>query len=99
MYWNTEFVVFIFVIELKITKAHVFDIWSIFEKYLQIQSNTHKNDQHHIGVTGKALPDWLRSQDNIFYTWSMMLSTPTIQPHIEIQHSDHTLDFTQVKRC
>ena len=32
-----------FVFELKITKGHVFDIWSIFEKYLQIQSNTHKN--------------------------------------------------------
>ena len=34
-----------FVFELKITKGRVlvFDILSVLEKYLQIQSNTHKN--------------------------------------------------------
>ena len=26
-------------------KRHVFDIWSVFETYLQMQSNTHKNYQ------------------------------------------------------
>ena len=43
-YLYTEIVCTLFVSELKITKVHkfVFDIWSIFEKYLQIQSNTHK---------------------------------------------------------
>ena len=30
------------VFELKITKGHVFDIWSVYENYLQIQSNTYK---------------------------------------------------------
>ena len=47
-YLNTEFVVHVFVIELKITKAYVFvfEIWSVFEKYLQIQSNTHKQVKH-----------------------------------------------------
>ena len=40
-YLNTIFFVFV----LKITKGciFVFDIWSVFEKYLQIQSNTHKH--------------------------------------------------------
>ena len=39
------------VIELKITKGcnvFVFEIWSVFEKYLQIQSNTHKNYQRKV---------------------------------------------------
>ena len=43
LYLKTQFCVF--VIELKISKGHafviVFDIWSVFIKYLQIQSNTH----------------------------------------------------------
>ena len=33
--------------ELKIKKI-VFEIWSVFEKYLQIQSNTHSNYQQKV---------------------------------------------------
>ena len=39
---------FVFIIELKIRKGHVFDIWSVFEKYLQIQQNTPKNYQQKV---------------------------------------------------
>ena len=43
LYGFTQKIVLVF--ELKITKGRefVFDIWSVFEKYLQIQSNTHTN--------------------------------------------------------
>ena len=38
------------VFELKIIKGHVFvfDIWSVLEKYLQIQSNTHTDYQQKV---------------------------------------------------
>ena len=54
-YLNTEF--FVFVIELKITKGYVFvfDIWSIFEKYLQIQSNTHNKYQQKVNIARHKL--------------------------------------------
>ena len=64
----------VFAFELKITKVRVFGfvIWSVFEPYLQMQLNTHKN---YYFTKGKALPDinWLRSLDRMFFTpvvWS-----------------------------
>ena len=57
------------VFELKITKGRifVFDIWSVFEKYLQIQSNTLKITI--LPKKDKELPDinWLRSLDRRFF--------------------------------
>ena len=52
------------VFEVKITKGHifVFDVWSVFEMYLQIQSNTHKtlpfyqqNVKHSMASTGSGV--------------------------------------------
>ena len=45
LYLNVE--IWLFVIELKITKVYVFvfEIWSVFEKYLQIQSNKKKSNK------------------------------------------------------
>ena len=73
--WIKKIGIFVCVFELKITKGHifVFDIWSVFKKYLQIQSNIHKIAI--LPTKGNALPDinWLRSLNRMFFmpvVWS-----------------------------
>ena len=66
LYSNIEICVF----EMKITKGHVF--YLIFGLYLK---SICKYNQIHIKLPtkGKAMPDinWLRSRQNVFYTWSV----------------------------
>ena len=63
LYLNTE----CFVLELKIKKkstpVFVFDIWSVFENYLEIQSNTYKNCQQKVK---HCLAQ--ESRQNVFHT-------------------------------
>ena len=74
----------------------VFDIWSIFEKYLQIQSNTHTH--YHFTKKGKALLDinWLRGLDRMFFmpvVWSIIGRQHCQNWHI-VKLVKHYLDGT-----